>query len=585
VPKDAFPYHCPAGSILDAGDYGGALDELLRLADYEELKRRREDARRMGRLYGIGFSAGIEPSGSNMAYVSLAQTSEERAKTDPKSGANASAVVAIDPSGSVTVRLSSTPNGQGHATVAAQIVADKLGLKPDDIDVVTEIDTLTSNWSIASGNYSNRFAAIVVGAIAQSAEKVAHTIKRMAAEALEAPPEKIELKDGYAKVTDGSNRGMPLRRIAARAHWNPNGLPSDVSAGIYESTMVSPPTLSSPDAEDRIPSAVTYGFVIDLVAVEVERATGAIRIDKYVSVHDVGRQINPLIVEGQVHGGFAHGLGAALMEELAYDERGNFLAGTFADYLCPTAMEVPPLTIGHVETRSPMNALGAKGMGDGSSMLTPAAIANAVADAVGRDDVTLPLTLQRVWALANDVALRPRARSAEADRAEGALRGQGEVTIPAPPAEVWRRLVDPAELAAIVPGCRSLRQDGPDRYAAEVMIGVAGIRGLYAAEIELRDKREPASVRLVGKATGALGFGAGEGFVTLAPADGGTRLTYRYRADIGGKVAAVGQRLLSTVTRLLIAQFFRALERRIAPGAARPRWLAMLSDLFGRRTR
>src|SRR5262249_17697997 len=383
---------------------------------------------------------------------------------------------------------------------------DKLGLKPDDIDVVTEIDTLTANWSIASGNYSNRFAAIVADAVAQTAEKVAHAIRLIAADVLEAPPERIELKDGYVRVTDGSNRGMPLRRIASRAHWNPNGLPADVSAGIYESTVLSPPTLASPDTEDRVPSAVTYGFVVDLVAVEIERATGAIRIDKYVSVHDVGRQMNPLIVEGQVHGGFAHGLGAALMEELAYDARGNFLAGTFADYLCPTSMEVPPVTIGHVETPSPMNAFGAKGMGDGSSMLTPAAIANAVADALGRDDITLPLTLQRVWALANN-NVRPGERAAPRTTAKlphRCLGGGGEVTIPAPPAEVWRRLIDPTELAAIVPGCRSLRQVAPDRYAAQVTIGVAGIRGLYAAEIELRDKQEPSSVRLVGKASGAL---------------------------------------------------------------------------------
>src|SRR5262249_41314212 len=255
-----------------------------------------------------------------------------------------------------------------------------------------------------------------------TADKVAHAIRLIASDVLEAPPDRIELKDGYVKVTDGSNRGMPLRRIASRAHWNPNGLPADVSAGIYESTVLSPPTLLSPDSEDRVPSAVTYGFVIDIVAVEVDRATGAIRIDKYVSVHDVGRQINPLIVAGQVHGGFAHGLGAALMEELAYDPRGHFLAGTFADYLCPTAMEVPPVVIGHVETPSPLNALGAKGMGDGSSMLTPAAIANAVADALGREDVTLPLTLQRVWALANDV--RPQRRETKtATLPEGNLRG------------------------------------------------------------------------------------------------------------------------------------------------------------------
>ena len=589
IPKDAFPYRAPAGSILDAGDYAAALDELLRLADYDGLKRKRDGARRAGRLFGIGFAAGTEPSGSNMAYVSLAQTAEERGKTDAKSGANASAVVSIDPSGSVTVRLDSTPNGQGHATVAAQIVADRLGLKPDDIDVVTEIDTLTSNWSIASGNYSNRFAAIVVDAVAQTADKVAHAIRLIAADVLEAPPDKIALEDGYVKVTDGSNRGMPLRRIASRAHWNPNGLPSDVSAGIYESTVLSPPTLTSPDTEDRVPSAVTYGFVIDLVAVEVERATGTIRIDKYVSVHDVGRQINPLIVDGQVHGGFAHGLGAALMEELAYDERGNFLAGTFADYLCPTSMEVPPVTIGHIETPSPMNALGAKGMGDGSSMLTPAAIANAAADALGRDDIVLPLTLRRVWELANNVepTMRRRETPDRPGLAPGGLRGEGEVTIPAPPAEVWRRLFDPNELAMMVPGCERLQQTGPDRYSADVRIGVAAIRSLYTAEIELKDKQEPVSVRLVGKASGALGFGAGEAIVQFIPKGNTTRLTYIYRAEIGGKVAAVGQRMLGTVTRVLIAEFFRALERRVAPRAASamPRWRAMLRALLRRDAR
>jgi 2-furoyl-CoA dehydrogenase large subunit len=234
-----------------------------------------------------------------------------------------------------------------------------------------------------------------------------------------------------------------------------------------------------------------------------------------------------------------------------------------------------------------MNALGAKGMGDGSAMLTPAAIANAVADALGRDDITLPLTLQRVWALANDVKLSAPtagtgAKPGTAALPPGGLRGDGTVTISAPPAEVWRRLTDPAELATIVPGCRELRQDGPDRYVAEVTIGVAGIRGVYAAEIELKDKREPTSLRLVGKATGALGFGSGEGLVTLAPEGDDTRLTYAYRADVGGKVAAVGQRLLGTVTRVLIAELFALLERRIAPhaGPAMPRWLAMLLALF-----
>jgi 2-furoyl-CoA dehydrogenase large subunit len=572
IPASAFPYRAPAGAVLDAGDYDAALSELLRIAGYDELRRRREDARRAGRLFGIGFAAGVEPSGSNMAYVSLAQSAEDRRRADRKSGANASAVISVDPSGQVTLRLCSTPNGQGHATVAAQIVADALGLDPNDIDVVTEIDTLTSAWSIASGNYSNRFAAIVVDAIAKSAEQVAHKVKLLAAEALDVPADEIELRDGYARVRGRSNKGLPFRKAAARAHWDPAGLPDGTAPGLHEAAVVSPAVLSSPDDEDRIASAATFGFVIDLAAVEIDRRTGAIRVDKYASVHDVGTQLNPKVVEGQVHGGFVHGLGAALFEELVYDEEGNFLSGTFADYLCPTAVEVPPLEVGHVETASPVNALGAKGMGDGSSMLTPAAIANAVADALGRDDVSLPLNLQRVWALANgrDPLARERRKAvegaAEGVAGSGALTGIGHVTLSASAEEVWRRLMDANELAAIVPGCRGLTQDGPDRYSAEVVIGVAGIRGAYRAQIEMRDKKEGQSVRLVGKASGALGFASGSGFVTLQPEAGGrTRLAYRYEADVGGKVAAVGQRMLGSVTRYLIAQFFHSLERRIEP--------------------
>jgi 2-furoyl-CoA dehydrogenase large subunit len=585
VPANAFPYKGPAGAVLDAGDYEAALDELLRISGYENLKKRRDEARKAGKLFGIGFAAGVEPSGSNMAYVSLAQTAQDRAKADKKSGANASATLSVDPSGQVTLRLCTTPNGQGHATVAAQIVADALGLQPSDIDVVTDVDTQTSAWSIASGNYSNRFAAIVVDAIGRSAGQVAHKIKVLAADALDAKVEDIELRDGYVRVRGGSNKGLPFRRAASRAHWDASGLPAGIEPGLHETATVSPPVLGSPDDDDRIASAATFGFVIDLAAVEIDPKTGALRIDKYASVHDVGKQINPSIVDGQVHGGFVHGLGAALFEELAYDERGNFLSGTFADYLCPTAVEVPHVDIGHVETPTPVNALGAKGMGDGSSMLTPAAIANAVADALGREDVTLPFTRNKIWELANGRephVRRPAVPAATTDvpKPQGALTGEGEVLISAPVADVWKRLIDPDELAAIVPGCQKLTQDAPDHYTAQVIIGVAGIRGTYDAQIEMRDKRELQSVRLVGKATGALGFGSGSGIVTLTSEGDRTRLTYVYGADVGGKVAAVGQRMLGSVTRLLIGQFFRALETRINPD--KPRGIkALLSRLFG----
>jgi 2-furoyl-CoA dehydrogenase large subunit len=578
IPVEAFPYTAPAGAVFDAGNYGAALSELLRIADYDELKQRREESRRAGRLFGMGLAAGVEPSGSNMAYVSLAQTAEDRRRADPKSGANASAVLAVDPSGQVTLRLCSCPNGQGHATVAAQIVADALGLHPDEIDVATEIDTATSAWSIASGNYSNRFAAIVVDAVEKCAEQVAQKIKLLAADALDASAEEIELHEGYARVRGQSNRGLPFRKAASRAHWNPAALPSSTSPGIHETAVVSPSILSSPDDDDRIASAVTFGFVIDLAAVEIDRRTGAIRIDKYASVHDVGTQLNPKVVEGQVHGGFAHGLGAALFEELAYDDQGNFLSGTFADYLCPTAVEIPHIEIGHIETPSPANALGAKGMGDGSSMLTPAAITNAVADALGRDDIALPLNLGRIWALANDRELATgRRRSVSAtgpigSAASDALTGKGEVTLSTRVEEVWRRLLDPSELAAIIPGCRGLTQDGPDRYSAQVVIGVAGIRGTYHARVEIRDKTEGRSFRLVGSAVGPLGFGSGWGFVDLQPeTDDRTRLAYRYETQVGGKLAAVGQRMLGSVMRYLIAQFFHSLERQIRP-AGHPGW-------------
>src|SRR6516165_10492420 len=223
IPADAFPYRAPAGAVFD-----------------------------------VGLAAGVEPSGSNMAYVSLAQTAQDRRRADRKSGANASAVLSVDPSGQVTLRLCSAPNGQGHATVAAQIVADALGLNPNDIDVVTEIDTLTSAWSIASGNYSNRFAAIVVDAVAKCAGQVAQKIKLLAAGALDAAPEEIELREGYARVRGRSNKGLPFRKAAARAHWDPAGLPDHASPGIHETAVVSPPVLGAPDDEDRIASAVTF---------------------------------------------------------------------------------------------------------------------------------------------------------------------------------------------------------------------------------------------------------------------------------------------------------------------------------------
>ena len=575
IQPDEFPYDAPAGATYDAGDYEAGLNQALDLAAYDELKSARDKARADGKLFGIGMAAGIEPSGSNMAYVTLAQTPEERAKAGGRSGGLGTATVSVDPSGSVTVKTVSTPAGQGHQTVAAQVVADALGLRPDQVDVVTEVDTLTSAWSLASGNYANRFSSVVVGAIADSADKVAKKIILIAAENLEVAPEDIELVGGEARVVGVPEQALPIRRVAAQTHWHPAGLPDGMDPGLFETTIMNPPMLDAPDEEDRVASAVTFGYVFDLAAVEIDRTTGEIEIVKYVSVHDVGNVLNEIVVEGQIYGGFAHGLAGALLEEFVYDAGANPQAGTFADYLCITAPEVPELTIGHFNTPSPHNTLGAKGMGDGSSMLAPIAIANAAADALGTFDIELPLTLNKTWAKANGLEYE-RAGAArakvgdgprEAGAVEGGLTGAGSVELSAAPEDVWALLLDPDTLAAVVPGCESLDQVDEDSFTAQVTIGVAGIKGVYNAEINLRDKQPPNSVRLVGKASGALGFGEGEGKVTLeAIGDGRTRLSYSYRANVGGKVAAVGQRMLGTVTKLLIGQFFRGFDRRLKSG-------------------
>ena len=400
IPADAFPYDAPAGARYDSGDYAKGLDLALRLADYDALKARCDAVRSGGGAFGIGFACGVEPSGSNMAYVTLAQTPEERAKAGGRSGGAAVATVALDPTGAVTVTLDSTPAGQGHGTVAAQIVADGLGLRPEEIRVVTALDTQNGDWSLASGNYANRFSAIVIDAILESTDRIAAKLKAVAAEMLEVAAADVELRDGRARVAGVPDDGLSIARVAAATHWHPAGLPEGLAPGLRDAATLSPEILGAPDAQDRVASAVTFGYICDLAAVEIDPRTGRIHVDTYVSVHDVGRILNPQIVEGQVRGGFAHGFGAAMMEDLTYDADGNFLSASFADYPCPTAADLPPLRIGHMETPSPANRLGAKGMGDGSSMLTPAVLANAVADALGRDDIELPLTLDRVWRLA-----------------------------------------------------------------------------------------------------------------------------------------------------------------------------------------
>jgi 2-furoyl-CoA dehydrogenase large subunit len=368
-----FPYRTPSGGLYDSGDYEACLDAALELVGYEE--RRAEQS--AGRALGIGLACIVEPSISNMGYITLAQTAEERAGGLPKSGNAEGCTISISPAGGVTVRLSTTPQGQGHRTVAAQIVADRLGVEPSQVDVLSELDTSTSAWTIASGNYSSRFAGVGAGAIAAAADRLAAKI---------------------AEIRTHLGEELSLRRVAGTAHWNPESLPTGMEPGLHATAYFAAPYLEPPDGDDRIASSSAHGFLVDVAVVEIDRDTGQVRILDYVSVHDAGRLLNPLIVEGQIRGGFAHGAGAALFERIVYDEDGTLLTGTFMDYVCPTAPDLPRVRIGHRETPSPFS-LGAKGLGEGNTMSAPVAIANAVADALGVDHVELPLTPARVWEL------------------------------------------------------------------------------------------------------------------------------------------------------------------------------------------
>jgi 2-furoyl-CoA dehydrogenase large subunit len=306
-----------------------------------------------------------------------------------------------------------------------------------------------------------------------------------------------------------------------------------------------------------------------------------VRIDKYVTMHDCGRMLHPGMVAGQITGAFAHALGAALYEEYAYAPDGSFLAGTFADYLLPTTMEVPRPVILHLETPSPFTPLGAKGVGEGNCMSTPVCIANAVADALGVADIELPLTPAKLAALLHPKETEPPRPAARAVADLRALHGAGKAMLAAEPARVWAMLLDVDTLASVIPGAHAVDKLTERRFRAEVTIGIGPIKGRYRVEVELSDLDPPRALTLAGRATGALGFGEGTGRVMLEAADDGTRLHYDYEARIGGKVASVGGRLLDGAARVLVRQFFAALGRRAGGGSA-PGVLTRLLGLLRR---
>ena len=399
VPSGAFPYRCPAGAILDSGDYPATVDAAVAEGGLAELRARREEAHAEGRLYGIGYAAIVEPSISNMGYITTALTAEDRARAGPKSGAQTAATVALDPLGGVSAVIDSVPQGQGHRTVVAQVVGEVFGLPAAAIRVNTELDTGKDAWSIAAGNYSSRFAGAVAGAAYLAAVRLRDKLTPIAAPQLNIEPDEVRFADGKIFAAANLDNAVGFARLAGTSHWSPGSLPDADATALRETVFWTPPGLDAPTQTDEINSSAAYGFIFDFCGVEIDRDTGQVRVDKYVTMHDAGRILNPALFDGQVHGAFAHGVGAAFYEEFVYSEDGSFLSGTFADYPVPTGCEIPQPVILHRETPSPVTPLGAKGVGEGNSMSTPVCLANAVADALGVTDLILPLTPQRVATL------------------------------------------------------------------------------------------------------------------------------------------------------------------------------------------
>ncbi len=558
IPAGSFPYRAPAGALIDSGDYQRVVEDTVQKGALDELKARRDRARREGKLYGIGYSVCVEPSQSNMGYISTLKTGIERERSGQKDGAVAAATINIDPLGAVSVVANSVPQGQGHQTALAQIVADQFGLRIADVVVNLEIDTQKDGWSIAAGNYSCRFAPATVSATHLAAVRLREKLARIAAPSLNVPPEKIEFAGGKVFARDNPDNAISLHRVAGQAHWSPASLPDGMAPALRESVTWSAPELTPTTAQDEINTSLAYGFGFDFCGIEIDRDTGQIRVDKYVTSHDCGTILNPGLADGQIHGSFAAAIGASLYEEFVYGEDGSFLSGTFADYLVASAAEMPKLDLLHpVASPSPFTRLGAKGIAEGNQYSTPVCLANAVADALGRGDIMVPLRPARVLEWLADDETPPRAGPARLATQGAGLHGSGSVMVQSDPATAWSALLSEDKLRQAIPGCRSLTRTGANQYAASVVLGVGPVRGSFDAKVGLFELDEPRSAVLRGDLSGALGAASGEGRLTLSPLQGGCRIDYRYDIHLTGRVAMIGGRMIDGAARALIGEFFR----------------------------
>jgi 2-furoyl-CoA dehydrogenase large subunit len=576
IPADAFPYQAPGGGLYDSGNYQAAIDDAIERGNLAELKRRRDQARAQGRLYGIGYAAVIDPGQSNMGYIATVKTPEERRATGPKNGAIGTATVAVDPLGAVIVTGDSVPQGQGHRTVLAQIVAQRLGLKPEEIAVNLELDTQKDGWSIAAGNYACRFGPICTTVADMAAVRIRDKLARIAAARLNVPASEVEFSGGRIFARNNPENSVSFHRVAGEAHWSPGKLPADLAPGLRETVQWSPPQLTPATEDNQINSMAVYGFGFDFCGIEIDRDTGEVRVDKYVTIHDCGPLLNPGIAEGQIGGSFAYGLNTALYEEFVYGEDGSFLSGTYADYLVGTAHEIPRFVSLQPRnpTASPWTAFGAKGVSEGNTTSTPVCIANAVADALGRSDIRLPLRPARVAEWLHGTEQQPRRAVAPPRGGRRWLTGSGSAIVPEARQRVFQMLLEPSVLKRVIPGCHALEAVGATAFRADVSLGAGPVRGRFDADVRLRDLSPPHHATIEGRVLGSLGSAHGTGHVRLTEVPGGTCADYDYTIAVSGNIAAIGGRMLDGAARALIGVFFRQLITAAAPRV--PWWRRLL---------
>jgi carbon-monoxide dehydrogenase large subunit len=378
-----FPHETPVAVIYDSGEYEKPLNRALEMLDYESFRKRQEEARAEGRYLGIGFSAYIEACG-------LAP-SELAGQLGAQAGLWESSLVRFHPSGTVTAYCGTSGHGQGHETTYAQIVANELGIDYEDVEVV-EGDT--DEIPQGMGTYGSRSAAVGGSALVKSSEKLVEKAREIAAHQLEAAVEDIEFADGEFHVAGAPDRSMGIQAIAQQSYLA-HDMPDQMEPGLEATSFYDPDNFVFP-------------FGIHAAVVEVDPDSGEIDFEQYVAVDDVGNQINPKIVEGQIHGGVAQGIGQALYEGAEYDTNGQLVTGSMQDYTVPKSMQIPSIETDSTVTPSPVNPLGVKGVGEAGTIAAPQAVVNAVCDALEPmdiDHIDMPLTAEKVWRAASDATV------------------------------------------------------------------------------------------------------------------------------------------------------------------------------------